>query len=162
MTRKLPTAATSQSLPSTPLLSLPLELHHQISLSLPYPDHLALRHTHPHFYLTLPSTIKDKVAWLISRHERQLPCPNTRCILASDAAFCYSGDVRSIMERRRRHQECKGVRGGCEVVLGGTCPAGRGAWARILRARARRQRAAAWAVMALLVSLAMNLLFAVL
>ena len=33
--------------------------------------------------------------------------------------------MRSVMERRRRHEECRrGGKGGCEVLVGGTCPDG--------------------------------------
>ena len=42
-------------------------------------------------------------------------------MLKTDAAFCGSdgGEVRKIMERRRRHEECD--EGRCEVVRGERC-----------------------------------------
>ena len=44
-------------------------------------------------------------------------------MLRSDALFVNGsgGEVRRIMRVRRRHGECKGGGGGCEVVLGGSC-----------------------------------------
>ncbi len=61
-------------------------------------------------------------------------------IMRTDEAFCGGGGglVRRIMERRRRHGECKrgGVRGGCEVIVGGSCGGGRGRGVgRLLRGR---------------------------
>ena len=38
----------------------------------------------------------------------------------TDASFCKK-TVRKIMERRRRHLECRSGPGGCQVVPGGNC-----------------------------------------
>ncbi|MCJ1310260.1 hypothetical protein MMC25_003922 [Agyrium rufum] len=64
---------------SLTLLSLPPELIHTIAKYLPYPDHLALRHTHPLVYAVLkPSeaaNIDLKIDWLLDRKARNLRCP---------------------------------------------------------------------------------------
>ena len=104
------------------ILSLPLELQLQIIPSLSYPDALALKHTHPHFYNLIDTNVRLKVAWLLERKERGLDWPQKMCAMKTDAAFCGGhGEVRTIMAKRRAHAECTtGVRG-CEVVLGSTC-----------------------------------------
>jgi hypothetical protein len=54
-----------------------------------------------------------------------LVCPIRNCVLKTDASFCAGGggEVRRIMERRRRHEECRKERG-CEVIEGTYCPMG--------------------------------------
>ena len=105
------------------LLSLPLELQILIASYLLYPDALALRHTHPQFYVLVPTNVIQKVYWLISRHERRLKCPDRNCIMKTDSAFCSSGngEIRRLMEKRRRHGDCKEGQGECEIVVGRTC-----------------------------------------
>ena len=110
-------------IPSSPFLSLPPELHHLILLHLPYPDVLSLKHTSPYFYSLVDTRdYRQKVSWIVDRQMRGLVCPTKSCILKTDAAFCSSGggEVRKIMERRRRHEEC-GRNGGCEVLVGRKC-----------------------------------------
>ena len=106
--------------PKPSLSTLPIELYSLIIPYLPYPDALSLKHTSRRFYSLTDTSIKLKVAWLIDRHSRGLPCPQKKCILKTDAAFCSSsgGEVRKIMERRRRHEECGSV---CEVVQNTNC-----------------------------------------
>lgn len=126
---------------SSPLLSLPPELLPHITTHLLYPDILSLRHSHPLFYysplLSTNTNVRLKVAWLLDRKERGLDCPDgknrrwgrsTRLSLTTDRDFCKStadGEVSKIMEKRRRHWECKSGEGGCEVVRGETCGGGR-------------------------------------
>ncbi|KAE8555115.1 hypothetical protein EYB25_003663 [Talaromyces marneffei] len=103
-------------------MSLPTELHIQISSYLSYPDALALKHTNRHFYSLVYTSIHLKINWLLWRFEHKLECPrNEDCSLRTDASFCRSKTVRKIMERRRRHLECRSGEGGCFVVLGGSC-----------------------------------------
>ena len=107
----------------SPLLCLPPELHHLIITHLPYPDALSLKHTSSYFYsLVDTSDYRQKVSWIVDRQMRGLACPKKSCIFKTDAAFCSSGggEVRKIMERRRRHEEC-GRKGQCEVVIGRKC-----------------------------------------
>ena len=130
----------------SPLLNLPTELHLLISTHLPYPDALALKHTNTHFYALVSTNVRKKVAWLISRHKRRLPCPATKCILTSDTAFCLwaHGEVKTLMERRRKHMECKHGKEGwaCEVVVGHTCGGSR--MNAIDRLRLGKERVEAW------------------
>lgn len=111
---------------SSPLLSLPPELHHLIISNLPYPDALSLKHTSAYFYSLVDTRdYRQKVSWIVDRQMRGLACPKRSCIFKTDAAFCSSGDgeVRTIMERRRRHEEC-GRNGVCEVLVGRRCEVG--------------------------------------
>jgi len=161
----------AHQLPSSgpPLTALPPELQLLILSHLPYPDLLALKHTDRHFYIQSPTTVKAKVAWLVSRHERNLKCPDRKCIMKTDATFCESGrgQVSWIMEVRRAHGECAAGQGGCEVVLGRTCGGGsttrtlvgrggliRGGGVRWLRLESG---ITVWAILALLISLVINI-----
>lgn len=112
---------------TSPLLSLPPELLDLITSQLPYPDALSLKHTSPHLYPLIDTSVQLKVSWLVSRHRRGLERPRRNCILKTDAAFCASGggEVRRIMERRRGHWECDRAKG-CEVVEGARCQGGGG------------------------------------
>lgn len=107
---------------TSPLLSLPPELLYLITSQLPYPDALSLKHSSPHLYPLIDTSVQLKVSWLVSRHARGLERPKRNCILKTDAAFCASGrgEVRRIMERRRGHWDCDRVKG-CEVVEGARC-----------------------------------------
>ena len=115
------TTATTTNITS-PLLSLPAELLNLITSQLPYPDALSLKHTSPHLYPLIDTSVQLKVSWLVSRHARGLERPKRKCILKTDAAFCASGggEVRRIMERRRGHWDCDRLKG-CEVVEGARC-----------------------------------------
>jgi hypothetical protein len=114
--------ATSSTKSISFILSLPLELQLQIIPSLSYPDALALKHTHPHFYNLIDTNVRLKVAWLLERKERGLDWPQKMCAMKTDATFCGGyGEVRTIMKRRRAHGECSSGEGGCEVVLRSTC-----------------------------------------
>ncbi|KAJ5294937.1 hypothetical protein N7508_009758 [Penicillium antarcticum] len=102
------------------LMTLPSELHIQISTYLSYPDALALKHSSRHFYSIVYTGVHLKVDWLLERFERKLECPMEKCSFRTDESFCNER-VRRIMERRRWHLECRRSRGGCVVVDGGTC-----------------------------------------
>lgn len=102
------------------LMTLPSELHIQISTCLSYPDALALKHCSRHFYSIVYTGVHLKVDWLLERFERKLECPMEKCSFRTDESFCNER-VRRIMERRRWHLECRRARGGCVVVDGGTC-----------------------------------------
>jgi hypothetical protein len=117
---------SSSSNPPPSLLSLPPCILPSLFSLLPYPDALALRHTHPYFYysplLSTDRNVRLKVAWLVERKTRGLPVPtNSRTRFNTDAAFCASKEVKEIMVKRRRHGDCKGGEGGCEVVQGASC-----------------------------------------
>lgn len=102
------------------LMNLPTELHYQISNHLAYPDALALKHTCRHFYNLVYTGVHLKIDWLVDRFEHKLDCPLEKCSFRTDEAFCNTR-IRKIMERRRRHLECRRARGGCLVVFGRTC-----------------------------------------
>ena len=53
-------------------MSLPTELHIQISSYLSYPDALALKHTNRHFYSLVYTGVHSKIDWLLWRFERKL------------------------------------------------------------------------------------------
>ena len=150
-----------------PILNLPVELQLYITSRLPYPDALALKHTNSYFYALVSTSIRLKVAWLISRHERHLPCPSRNCFLKTDGAFCLgtNGEVKAIMERRRRHGECKAGNGGCEVIVGSTCKDPRMGLTETLKESltgcvgwlaSRVERWALWALIALIFSIVFN------
>lgn len=111
----------SQHFSSGPhLMTLPSELHLQISTYLCYPDALALKHTSRHFYSIVSTGVRLKVQWLVERFEQRLECPMEKCSFYTDESFC-NPRVRGIMERRRWHLECQPVNAGCIVVHGTTC-----------------------------------------
>ncbi|CAI7671217.1 unnamed protein product [Penicillium palitans] len=105
---------------SANLMTLPSELHIQISTYLSYPDALALKHSSRHFYSIVFTGVRLKVDWLIDRFEHKLECPMEKCSFSTDESFC-NGRVCGIMERRRWHLECRRVKGGCLLVSGQTC-----------------------------------------
>lgn len=133
------TPCQKQTLAATsppPLLALPLELQYLIISHLSYPDALALKHTHPHFYDLVKTSVSLKVAWLLERKERNLEWPQKKCAMKTDATFCGgNSEVRAIMLRRRAHAECAGGNGGCEVVVGSTCGGAKAIWRRRVRQR---------------------------
>ncbi|KAJ5515032.1 hypothetical protein N7463_004584 [Penicillium fimorum] len=108
----------SQSIAS--LMTLPSELHIQISTYLSYPDALALKHSSRHFYSIVYTGVRLKVDWFVERFEHKLECPMEKCSFSTDESFC-NGRVRGIMERRRWHLECRRARNGCLIVDGHTC-----------------------------------------
>ncbi|KAJ6120826.1 hypothetical protein N7523_005106 [Penicillium sp. IBT 18751x] len=110
----------TESRPRMGLMSLPAELHTQIASYLSYPDALALKHTSFHFNTLIYTGVHLKVDWLVERFERKLECPMEKCSFRTDEQFC-NWRIRRIMERRRRHLECRQVPGGCCVVDGQTC-----------------------------------------
>lgn len=72
-------------------MSLPTELHLQISQYLSYPDALALKHTNQHFYAIVYTGVHLKVEWLIERRLLHLDWPHDKsCELGSDTRFCKS------------------------------------------------------------------------
>lgn len=119
-----PTTVESLTTPTSKinLMDLPSELHMEIASFLPYPDALALKHTCRHFYSMVYTGVHLKVDWLVERFERKLECPMEKCSFRTDEAFC-NWRIRRIMERRRRHLECRRVPQGCWVVEGQTCQA---------------------------------------
>lgn len=121
--KRISRTATLPLQQSSPFLSLPVELQLLIIPNLPYPDALALKHTHPQFYNIVDTSVRLKVAWLLDRKSRKLSSPQEKCVMKTDTAFCTSGggQVRRIMENRRAHGECAAGEGGCEVVLGASC-----------------------------------------
>ncbi|KAJ5774808.1 hypothetical protein N7457_009704 [Penicillium paradoxum] len=147
----------SRSLKATvpSLVTLPSELHIQLSSYLCYPDALALKHSSRQFYYLVYTGVRLKVDWLVERFERRLECPMEKCSFITDESFC-NGRVRRIMERRRWHHECRRVKGGCMVVYGTTCRTGfMPVWVGI-KAQARRKAArivGSWGQEALLMSL---------
>ncbi|KAL1960833.1 hypothetical protein VTO42DRAFT_5816 [Malbranchea cinnamomea] len=100
--------------------TLPSEIHLQISSYLSYPDALALKHTNRYFYSLVHTDVALKVGWIVDRSIRRLQIPGKSCEFRSDEAFC-KGEVRTIMEKRRWHLECKSGKGGCLVIEGSTC-----------------------------------------
>ncbi|KAH7353564.1 hypothetical protein B0T11DRAFT_287043 [Plectosphaerella cucumerina] len=125
-----PSPSPPDAPPSASLDSLPTELHLLIASHLPYPDALSLKHTSRHFYRLVDTGVQLKVAWLISRHELHLDCPNdSRCDLRNDSNFCR-GSVRRLMHRRRHHIECESRPGlGCLVYGTDICARRRAALA---------------------------------
>lgn len=121
------------------LMALPAELHDSLLSCLPYPDQLALKHTCKYFHLFIVSTngavgVQSRVAWLVERYEKGLPCPVHDCVMSTDETFCSSGrwQVSRMMEVRRRHGDCRRMAGGCEVLPGTTCGGPRRANLRVI------------------------------
>lgn len=106
--------------PQLSLMDLPSELHILISSYLSYPDALALKHTCSHFRSLVYTGVHLKVDWLVERFERKLECPMEKCSFRTDETFC-NWRIRRIMDRRRRHLECRRIAGGCLVIEGRTC-----------------------------------------
>lgn len=78
-----------------------------------------------------------KVAWLIDRRRLHLECPSHgQCMLKSDEEFC-SREIRRLMEKRRRHEDCVGMNG-CLVVGLGSCEGGGKRWRPVVRVLGRR------------------------
>lgn len=102
------------------LMDLPTELHLHIASYLTYPDALALKHTSRYFYYLVYTGVHLKVDWLVERFELKLECPMEKCSFRTDESFC-NWRIRRIMERRRRHLECRRTKGGCLVIGGKTC-----------------------------------------
>ena len=136
----LPASSSKGSTPF-PLLALPPELLLHVASHLPYPDLLALRLAHPTLYrtplLATDRAVTLKVSWLVARRARHLLCPPTartprRLGLRSDREFVAHDEVREMLRRHRRHEECGEGRGECEVVGGATC-GGREARGRIAK-----------------------------
>lgn len=88
-------------------------------------------------------------------------------MMRTDAAFCSNGggQVRRIMERRRKHGECGAGSGGCEVVVGASCGGAKGRrrvgefWKR--RVRRVEVSLMMWVVGLLVMSFVVNLCFVV-
>lgn len=107
----------------SPLLGLAPELQLVIISHLPWPDLLALRHSHPYFYHNMPTTVRQRVAWLLSRGHCGLGLPQGRVNMKTDADFCRSDEIRAFLERRRWHLDCRGKGKRCLVIEGHACPA---------------------------------------
>ncbi|KAJ5247072.1 hypothetical protein N7468_002055 [Penicillium chermesinum] len=106
--------------PQIQFMDLPLDIHMEIASFLSYPDALALKHTCRGLYYTVYTGVDLKVDWLVERFEHKLECPMEECSFRTDEVFC-NWRIRRIMERRRRHEECRRIPGGCWVVEGRTC-----------------------------------------
>jgi hypothetical protein len=113
-------STSAGALKAQTLMELPTELHLHIASYLPYPDALALKHTNRHFYSFVYTGVHLKVDWLVERFEQKLECPMEKCSFRTDELFCNTR-IRRIMQRRRRHLECRPVSGGCYVIKGRTC-----------------------------------------
>jgi hypothetical protein len=117
---------TSLSLPThRPLLTilhLPPELHLLIFSHLPWPDLLALKHTHPYFYHNIPTTVRQRVTWLLSRAPCGLGFPQEKVNTKTDTDFCRSREIRTFLERRRWHLDCHWYRKHCLIFEGQGCP----------------------------------------
>lgn len=75
--------------PRASFLSLPTEIHLQISKLLIYPDALSLKYTNRYFHSFVDTDVDLKVEWLIERRRLHLECPNNgRCDLGTDLRFC--------------------------------------------------------------------------
>lgn len=105
------------------LLLLPTEIQDAITSFLPYPDLLALKHSHPHFYHMVITTKHQRTNWLRERAEQRLPLPQRTCRWNTDADFCRSEEIREFMQRRRWHLDCPRGKfgGGCLVIEGNDC-----------------------------------------
>ncbi|KAL2366457.1 hypothetical protein RJZ56_000502 [Blastomyces dermatitidis] len=104
----------------SPFMDLPTELHAHIASYLSYPDALALKHTNRYFYALVQTGLVLKVNWILERCRLKLRVPFKSCELRTDQTFC-NAEIREIMEKRRRHQECKPGSRGCLVVEGSSC-----------------------------------------
>lgn len=83
------TASATGADPKIGLLSLPPEIHLEISNRLIYPDALSLKHTSRYFHNIVDTGVALKIDWLVSRRKMHLECPNDKgCDLGSDLRFC--------------------------------------------------------------------------
>lgn len=83
------TASPTEKPSKVSFLSLPTEIHLEISSHLIYPDALSLKHANRYFYNIINTGIELKIDWLISRRKLHLECPNNKgCDLGSDLRFC--------------------------------------------------------------------------
>jgi len=103
--------AEIQPQPKPTLLSLPPELQSLIVTSLPYPDLLSLKISHPYFHALLTSTntpnVHHRIAWVLSRRKIYLPIPyDSKTNFLTDALFLGNPEVTRIIRRRRLHLEC--------------------------------------------------------
>ncbi|KAL7933009.1 hypothetical protein V8C35DRAFT_306028 [Trichoderma chlorosporum] len=157
--RSLPETGTdmmdSKHEPRASFLSLPTEIHLQISKFLMYPDALSLKYTNRYFHSFVDTGVNLKVEWLVERRRLHLECPNNkRCDLGTDLRFCR-GSVALLMKRRREHIECESRPGlGCIIYGTPTCPnrrRGMKAWQRWLETKFTIELR--WVLVALLVAL---------
>lgn len=108
--------------PLTPsLLRLPLELQFLMTSHLPWPDLLALRHSHPYFYYNIPTTVRQRVAWLISLEPCDLRFPRENVNMKTDADFCRSYEIKRLLRMRRCHLDCHRDGKHCLTVEGQCC-----------------------------------------
>jgi hypothetical protein len=83
--------------PSLPWL--PAELQAMIIPHLTYPDLLALRLSHPHYYYNISTTVHQRVVWLIRRHhDGRTTAQASQCILKTDQEFLSNPEVRRILK----------------------------------------------------------------
>jgi hypothetical protein len=115
-----PLFLSSRSHPS--LLQLPMEIRLLIQSNLSWPDLLALKHTHPSFYHNPPTTVSQRLSWLLSRGRCGLNFPREKINMRTDADFCRSHEIRTFLERRRWHLDCRRDGSCCLVFDGRSCP----------------------------------------
>ncbi len=110
--------------PTISLLHLPFELQLHITSDLPWPDLFALKHTHPHFYHSMPTTVGQRVDWLvrISCGPCSLGWPQSQVNMATDADFCRSYEIRRSLLLRRWHLDCRSDGRYCLLAQGQDCP----------------------------------------
>lgn len=106
------------------LLDLPSELVCHIAGEVTYPDSLSLKFTCKYFYDTIDTSVKDRIHWLLERNRLGLPIPHAqKCTFKTDAGFCSSPEVRTILFNRRKHIECfLHGQGRCLVTKTIPCP----------------------------------------
>ena len=123
--------------PTMSLLHLPLELQLRIISDLPWPDLFALKHTHPHFYHSMPTTVGQRLDWLvqISCGPCSLGWPQDKINMATDADFCRSYEIRRSLLLRRWHFDCPSNGKYCLLVQGQDCPPPKNLVPRGLRVR---------------------------
>lgn len=108
--------------PTPPLLHLPPELLIVITSQLPWPDLLALKHTHPYFYHNTRTTVCQRLTWLFSLAPGGLDFPKGQVNMKTDADFCRSPGIRAFLKRRRWHLDCHWKGKNCSVIEGRPCP----------------------------------------
>lgn len=88
-TQQFTMSATQVESKGAQLMSLPPELHLQISQYLTFPDALSLKQSNKYFQSMVYTGIRLKIEWLIERRRLHLECPNNvKCDLGSDLKFC--------------------------------------------------------------------------
>lgn len=117
---------------ATSFIDLPLEIQLGIRSHLTYPDLLALKISNARFFhhKSFKTSKSDRIEWLLQRATARLPIPmKGRVRWATDEEFVANEDVKSILQRRRLHLECRDFGSQCLLVDGQVCRPKRGTWA---------------------------------